>query len=179
MSDHISGQFFYPFRMPQYSRHGTHGAFTGLYLLWISPFFHAFFIIFFDFFRLLIGKEHPRQTRFIGNADGNPIVTGFLHGITIDDRTKNGYRFINRRSCKSAVRRIGEAVPEILGKAEGRIHARRIFLQFRANIYLRPVCLIGNTDDIVSVRKKSRIFTEFLYRRNIDAAAGLVSKGLF
>ena len=50
---------------------------------------------------------------------GDAIIAGFLHRVAVNDTTENGYRFIDRRTGKSAICSIRETVAQVFCKTVG------------------------------------------------------------
>ena len=116
MGNDICCQFFESVRMTENCRHATHGPFAFLDLLRIGAFGSTLLIVLLDFFGLFIRYDNTGQSRLVSDTYGYSIIAGFFHRVAVNNTTENCDSFVNRRSGKTAVRRIWKTITQVFGK---------------------------------------------------------------
>ena len=144
---------------------------TFLNLILVCALLFALGIILLDFFDLIVVKHNSCRTSVIDKIDRNAVTYCFGHCISVNNAAEHFKRSVNRRTGKPYIGGVGERVVQIFCKAVFSFYTYFRHSNLLVEIDLASVRFIGNTYYIGSVRKKLQILGEFLYCRQVNAAA--------
>ena len=151
MVSNIHSELMQAARITEDNPHFRHSLLAFLYLLRGRALFRTRFIILLYCFCLLIRNYDTGKTRFICDTNGNAVIAGLFHSVAVHNITEYSYCFINRSTCKSAVSRIRETCPQIMGKSVCGKYALVSLFQLRADTRLCSMSFIRDTDNIASL----------------------------
>ena len=154
----------------------AHCTAAAVSLFCVRAFFLTLCVIGLYLLRLFDVKHDPRKSGFIFERYGNAVGNSLLHCVPVNDGAENMHGFFNRRTSKSDECGVRQRIMQILCKAEfhkspGVAVLAAVFdLKFFAEVELRAMRLIAETNNVAALRQKPCCLTELLHCRHKYAA---------
>ena len=175
--DNILGHPAQHIFIADYHFHTRHGGFTLGNIFRSSPFVRTESIVFLYLVGLLLIQENTCQAGIVFDGDGDTVILRFLHRILINDIAEHMNGLIDRCPGETDVCRVGQCVPKVFGESVCNPCPYLVSLafgldgKFGAEIILRAVSLVAQTNHIGTLRKQSGGLSKFLNRGDVDSTS--------